>query len=286
MCCVLCSLSEVYLGTVTGTDPDNDPLTFRIVDRDDGPFRMRTDGSVYVDTSLGWLDYETKRTYSVIVELVETSNIGGGLLGAVGGRNRTLTINVLDLNEAPRFVSIPSLFHVNEHVSNGTSVTQESPSVLRLYDEDDGNNTMLNVSIVGDGSTYFDIVAVSGGGRCRGNVDCELVTAPGAPDVDFDECLRLIPVEILAVDSEGLQVLLNTTVTIDDINQRERQRGVVVLLFVCFDDVVEEWGMFCFVLFCCCTAPSYLPDPVTSMSVYENRWGVTLIVCCESMIML
>jgi hypothetical protein len=66
---------------------------------------------------------------------------------------------------------------------------------------------------------------------------------------------------------------------------------VVLLLFVCFDDVVEEWGMFCFVLFCfvlfcCCTAPSYLPDPVTSMSVYENRWGVTLIVCCESMIML
>ena len=225
-----CSCDGVLIGTVTGTDPDNDTLRYTLLDADGGPFVMRSDGSLFVDKSAGILDYEYRHVYDLVVELREAQNIGGSLLYATGSSGqRHLSVTVLDVNEAPRFVMVPDHFHIDEH-DRVDAVW--SSSELMVFDEDIGNNSALDVRVIGRGRTYYDIRESGNSSACVGNVSCVLMPAWDSPDVDFDKGLTLIEVSILVTDPAGLSAILNTTVSIVDINQGERRRAVMCWLIV------------------------------------------------------
>ena len=222
--CLLCGVSSangVYIGTVTGMDPSNFPYGFTLVNANGGPFSMNINGSLFVNTSLGWLDYEVKSVYNLTIQMSQTSNFwnNGTLLTASQGLGY-LTVNVVDVAEMPYIVSFPTWFDVPEHSPVRTVVNQSSPSLMQFYDEDFGNNSALSVSVV-TGSTYLEVVN-STGGACLGAMPCVLRIRTGSPDtIDYAQGVHLILFSIFVLAPTGLNFTVTGAVNIDQLNYRK-----------------------------------------------------------------
>ena len=196
-----------------------------------GPFSLTSAGNLTVDTSKGWLNYEVKTWYTVVVGLRETVNVLGQPPVWASDGNMTLSINVIDVNEAPYFSSVPGDYRVDEE-SNATVVVTpfvngNSSVYIVVMDEDAVNNTVLSVGIsssaVGFGSGYFEVVANGTGGVCRGNMMCILRVRAGAPRMNFDTGLRNVSVSLNVTDNQGLVSYWPAfDVAIRDINQGRR----------------------------------------------------------------
>ena len=106
--CSVCLSPDMFsIGTITGSDPEGNPLEFTLVDDDGGPFALLGNGTLVVDTSGGGsLNFELVPSYTLLVELRESSNAGGALLEATQGQS-SVTVSVLDVNEAPSFDPFP-----------------------------------------------------------------------------------------------------------------------------------------------------------------------------------
>ena len=113
--CVLYSCDGLYIGTVTGVDPDRDPLTFRLVNADNGPFKMTSNGSLFVNTSVYVLDYEYRNEYTLI-DLTLLAVDSAGLSAMVN-----TTVEIIDINQG-MFVSLCVCVRVGLRVSNGVHV--------------------------------------------------------------------------------------------------------------------------------------------------------------------
>ncbi len=96
--------NQTVIGTVTANDPEGDTLTFSVSGSD---LSITSTGEL---TFVSLPDYETQSSYTAIVTVVDGSNT----------TNQSITVTLIDINEAPVFTSLSS-FSV---VENQTSVGQ------------------------------------------------------------------------------------------------------------------------------------------------------------------
>ena len=104
--CVACSPNGTVLANLTAADPDLDPWQFVLVDDGGGPFTVTPSGSLYVDTTKGWLNYENVSLYTIVIRVQEVSNRvnSSRLLRAVQG-DSVVWVTVNNLPEAPYYTS-------------------------------------------------------------------------------------------------------------------------------------------------------------------------------------
>ena len=254
--CVAPCVGHACVVSVNGTsivqyayyDDDGDAANFVLLNNV-GPFSVTTAGLLYVDTSKGWLNYESLSSYSLSIGLVEVSNklSSSPLLWAAQG-NTTNSISVVDVNEYPYFRVLPNNYSIDEesvyptsvtpYTSNGNMTMTLNPLVLSsyngvyitVYDDDGGNNSAVVVSVTsfssanGSNSAYFEVVNATGG-ICRGNQNCTLRVRSGAPRMNYDapDALRWVNVTLTVTDPTGLTTTASTfNVTINDVNQAPR----------------------------------------------------------------
>ena len=158
--------TRVSLGTVTATDPDNDPVAYSIVGGDPG-------GLFAIDEVTGELsyqgsgeDYESETTrYDLTVRASD----------GAGHSDVTVTVNVTDVeeyriltqqgaNEAPTFVSGSYAFSLAENADGGTV-----PVALGLVTATDPKSSPITYSIeAGDPDGLFAIDPETGALSYRG----------------------------------------------------------------------------------------------------------------------
>ena len=223
-----CSSNGTIVSQLTAYDDDNDTLTFTLIDDSAGPFSLTSSGTLYVDTSKGWLSYESRSSYTIAVSVRETVNqvAGSPLLFAVQG-NLTGSIFIRDLREAPVFVFSPGQYRVDEESLYPSVVTPYvNGSYIVVADQDAGNNSALVVSVVtsfqGVVGSYFEAVNASDGSACRGGHQCVLRVRSGSPRLNYDSpmSMRSLLVNVTVTDSTGLATALSPfSVTVVDVNQ-------------------------------------------------------------------
>lgn len=100
---------NTIVGTVAGDDPDNDPLTYTLLDDAAGLFRIDTQGRVRVD---GLLDFERSPSHQITVEVRDPDGLTA---------QRGFTLNVTDSNEDPVITALSNA-SVAETATTGTLV--------------------------------------------------------------------------------------------------------------------------------------------------------------------
>ena len=149
------SANRVSLGTVTATDPDNDPVAYSIVGGDPG-------GLFAIDEATGELsyqgsgeDYESETTrYDLTVRASD---------GALH-TDMTVNVNVTDVAEAPAFAETSYTFSLAENAGGDTI-----PLSLGLVQATDPENSTIIYSIEsGDPGGLFEIDPATGALSYRG----------------------------------------------------------------------------------------------------------------------
>ena len=143
---------------VTATDPDTgDTLTYSLGGTDVFDFTIvPTSGQLRLRSHL---NYERKTSYSVTVFVSD----GNG-----GSDSISVTINVTDVNEAPRFTeSVRTIRTITENTASGQNIG----SAVSATDPDTGDT--LTYSLGGTDAASFSIVNTSGQLRTRAALDYE-----------------------------------------------------------------------------------------------------------------
>lgn len=140
------SANGTAVGTVTATDPNNDPLTFSIIaGNSNNAFAIgSSSGQLTVNNSAA-LDFETMPVFVLTVRAQDP----GGLSGTAD-----ITINLNDINEAPTIN--PDTFTIPENSPNDTSV-----GTVMAFDPDAGDTLTYGI-IAGNIADAFAINAGSG----------------------------------------------------------------------------------------------------------------------------
>ena len=184
--------SGVNIGSaVSATDADNDTLSYSL-DRADA-------SSLSIDSSSGQLrtnaslDYETKSSYSVTVEVSD---------GKGGSDSISVTINVTDVDEilsnnAPVFTDGSS---TSRSVTENTQADTNIGSAVSATDADD----TLTYSLSGTNASLFDIVSSSGQLKTKSTLNHESKSA--------------YSVTIIASDG-SLTDSISVTINVTDVNE-------------------------------------------------------------------
>lgn len=175
-------------------DVQGDPLNFTMLNTGGGGFAIFPNGTLYVNVSHGWLDYEARDLYTVTLMVMETYTAHGPLLFS----NHTFDIEILDVNEAPYFSLVPSTLTITALSCPGT-VVGTAPLSLSVYDEDFGNNSLLAVSTL-PANYQFDVLD-SNGANCTGAFPCYLVLRADAATIPYGVNNNRMPVQLTVKDS-------------------------------------------------------------------------------------
>lgn len=153
------------VGSVTADSKDGsgDVLTYAITNIDAGYedyFNIDpSTGEIQVSKTAN-LDFEDKSTFTVEIQVTDSS--GDGLGGAGLTTKQNITIEVNDVNEAPVFDQTPFMLSVREDATVGTTV-DGGPISATDEDADDDAPGDLTYSIVGGtGQSLFEIDGSSG----------------------------------------------------------------------------------------------------------------------------
>ena len=211
------------IGTVVDTvsadseDGPTDTLTYAITGIDAG-----FEGTFAIDSGTGEitvaipanLNFENKTSFTVEVQVTDSKGDGLGGAGLVTTEN--ITINVVDVNEAPVFAVNPYMLTVEENSTNPTIVSG-GPIVATDVDIDDqGTNLTYSIS-GGTGASLFDINPTSG-----------VVTVKAGAMLDYETTnsytLDITVTDKLDGDSNGEVGAVNmvtqtATVTLIDVNE-------------------------------------------------------------------
>ena len=149
----------VDIGTaISATDPENDDLTYSLSGTDAGSFNItRTNGQLRTETTL---DFETKKTYSVIVTVTDqllTDRIH-------------VTINITDEQEnmAPVFIEGTSATReISENTLSGQNVGNPVGAT------DVNSRDTLTYTLSGPDASSFDIISTSGQLKTSAGLDYE-----------------------------------------------------------------------------------------------------------------
>jgi len=144
------SPNETFLGSVVATDPDagsNGVLVYSI--SSGGPTNVfsidPTNGSLTVKANAS-LDFETKPTWTIPITVTDQ---GTPPLAS----QRTLVVNLTDVNEAPTSIRFSNAISVPESVSNSVTTTV---ATIQIIDDKLGTNIL---TLSGPDSDSFSIVS-------------------------------------------------------------------------------------------------------------------------------
>lgn len=170
------------LYTLMSTDDDGDPITYGLINGFDS-FNLTTDGKLKVSKSP---NYEDKVSYTLEVF------VSDGILNYTS----TLTINVVDINEAPALTtSLPLSLSVNENfIGLILSVT--------AIDPDAGDILNFNLTTIPPGNFF----SIDGNGQ---------ITTSG---LNY-EAISSHKLKVVVSDKAGLSVDWNITVNVSDIQE-------------------------------------------------------------------
>ncbi|VTS05577.1 cadherin domain-containing protein [Tuwongella immobilis] len=188
------------VGTIVANDPDsgtNGTLTFTAIGGDlGGIFTVNESTGEIIAVNADLLDFETTPTYTFTVRVTD-----GGTPGLTA--TATITINVLDVNEAPTLNDIS--FSIPENSSAGTTV-----GTITGTDVDAGANGSLSYSITGGNeSGAFAINPTTG----------EITVIDPAP-LDFETTPSFtLTVTVSDAGSPSLTASATVTITLTDVNE-------------------------------------------------------------------
>ncbi len=141
------SATGAVAGSLAASDPDAQPLMFRLAESGDHGFVIdEATGEITLGADAG-LDFESRAQYTF--DVVVSDPLGASV-------EATVTIDVTDVNEAPTIES--KTFTVSEATESGTVIGSVEAS-----DPDVGMNQTLTYEIIGgNGATVFRIDSTSG----------------------------------------------------------------------------------------------------------------------------
>ena len=182
----------VNIGTpVAATDADNDTLTYSLSGPDVLSFRIiSTSGQLYTHAPL---DYETKRSYTVII-FVDDGNDDIDRI--------TVTINVTDVNDnrAPLFTDGDSTTRsIAENTAPGVNIGTPVTAT-------DADNDTLTYSLGGTDAESFSIVSTTGQLQTNTALDYETKTS--------------YSVAVSVSDSNGESDSIPVTITVTDVGEK------------------------------------------------------------------
>ncbi|MEW4562737.1 cadherin domain-containing protein [Bremerella sp. JC770] len=180
------------LGFVEVSDDDIDDnitgsLTYTITPAtDNGLFAIDSETGEITLTELGatTLNFEATNSYSLDIEVTDSVDTDGGEVGDTFTIMTTVTINVLDVNEAPTFDESPFEFTLAEDAAIDAEVGKITAADV---DADDNDTNDLTFAIVdGDHSDYFEIDPVSGVIRVKDNSAFDFEEVDGMKSFTLD----------------------------------------------------------------------------------------------------
>ena len=144
----------------TATDPDDgDTVMYSVGGTDMGSFAIgETTGQLM---TMGMLDHETKASYTVMVIATDS----GGLTGSI-----TVTISVMDVNDAPMFASDTATRTVEENTASGMAIGDPVTAM-----DDDGDD--VTYSLGGTDMGSFAIDEATGQLKTMADLDYEAKTS-------------------------------------------------------------------------------------------------------------
>jgi len=161
------SIGFVEVSDVDIDDQITGSLTYEITPAtDDGLFAIDSETGEITLTALGaaTLDFETATSYSLDIEVTDSVDTPGGEVGGTFTIMTTVTIDVLDVNEAPTFDQSPFEFTLLEDAANNAVVGEITATDLDADDDntDDLTGDLRFAIVEGDHSDYFEIDPISG----------------------------------------------------------------------------------------------------------------------------
>jgi VCBS repeat-containing protein len=178
------------VGTVTFVDTDaGQTHTFAILEAN-VPFAI--DASTGVITAAGTLDYETLSSYTLTVQVTDNGT-------PTQSGTATITINILNINEAP--VANPATFAVNENSPVGTAV-----GAVTFTDPDTGQ------------AHTFAITAGNTGGAFAINASTGEITVAGVVNYETTPSFSLT-VQVTDNGTPALSSTATVTIGVSDINE-------------------------------------------------------------------
>ena len=174
---------NTFVGTITGTDPENDTMTYSFGGGVDDTSFTLDENNLSINISP---DYETKSSYSIDITADD------------GEKNftKTLTITITDKNEQPTNISLTKN-NIDENVPDGTTV-----ATLTTTDVD-----------IADSFTYsFD----SGADDSSFSISGDKLSIKSSPNFEPKSTYNI---KLKATDSGGLTTTKSFTITINDINE-------------------------------------------------------------------
>ena len=172
---------------IVATDPEGETLSYSL---SGGPFSIDPSGAIHVG---GPIDFEVTNSYTVTVTVSDQAD------PTVMASNQTITITVLDVNEAPTFTLPASLLSIPEDATVGTVV-----GTIAATDPDSGDS----ITFGGVGSP-FAIDPNSGVITVTAALDHEVT-----PNYTFGVTITDAPDPVLAFSD-----FRNFTITVDDVNE-------------------------------------------------------------------
>ncbi|WDI42554.1 cadherin domain-containing protein [Bremerella sp. P1] len=159
------SVLGTSVGSVTADSEDGsgDVLTYAITGIDagyEGYFNIDpSTGEIQVSKTAN-LDFEDKSTFTVEIQVTDSS--GDGLGGAGLTTKQNITIEVNDVNEAPVFDQTPFMLSVREDATVGTTVDGGPISATDEDADDDAPGDLTYTIVGGTGQSLFEIDGSSG----------------------------------------------------------------------------------------------------------------------------
>ncbi len=209
------SPAGTVVGTVQATDPGNDPLTYVLSGSGSGNFKVDGSGQITV-SSTAELDYETTTSYPSLTLTVRDSKDDAGAQDSAIDDTIAVTINVIDVNEAPVFST-----------GNAFDVAENTQAVVTVAATDeDASDTDVSYQITGGAdSAKFELGPGDADLRFKAAPDYENPTdaESATPANNAQNNEYVLVVTATSADPNDATRALTTeqtiTVTVTDVNE-------------------------------------------------------------------
>lgn len=193
-----------FVGKITTVaDPDDDPLTYELVDAAGLPFAMKAGTNEIVVVAGDKLDFETKKSYDFKVKASD------GELSTTF----SVTVGLTDVNEAPVIDQLEKDYSVDENAETGTVV-----GTFTVYDFDQEKLTYTLSETMAD---IFEVVETANQNGTR----TASIRVKNQLLLDYEALYKTTtqnatyPVTITVKDSRNQSATATTSIAVQDVNE-------------------------------------------------------------------